>query len=240
MSEFSESDRPDLPPALAPAALASLSIHVAIAFALATVLSPRPFAWGSSSAALSVELVSPRPTPQLPVVAVTAPAPQFASAPKMRPTPPALPANPDPAATPAAGTAPVPVESAPPPVATQASLTLGRIRMAENYAALSGLPEELVLRSQGEFLIEVDKLVRVVRNPDVVYPSDALQARREGTVVAWLALDREGAIVETIIVSGEPEFAAAVEAALPSAQFLPAENGGETVPFYLIMTFEFR
>jgi hypothetical protein len=27
---------------------------------------------------------------------------------------------------------------------------------------------------------------------------------------------------------------------LPTARFLPAENIGETVPFYLIMNFDFR
>ena len=42
------------------------------------------------------------------------------------------------------------------------------------------------------------------------------------------------------VLAEQPEFAAAVESALPTARFLPAENGGETVPFYLIMTFEFR
>ena len=43
----------------------------------------------------------------------------------------------------------------------------------------------------------------------------ALAAGLEGTVVLWLALNREGTIEETIIVSGAPEFAAAVESALP-------------------------
>ena len=240
MSEIHELYRQRLPPALAPAALASLSVHVAIAFALAAVVSLRPFAWGYSNAALTVELVSLPAKAEVPVAAVTTPVPEVVSAPMTRAEAPALPANPIPAATAPAAPAPVPVEPVPPRDAPQASLTLGQIRMAENYAGLSGLPEELVLRTQGEFLIEVDKLVRVVRNPEVVYPPDALKARREGTVVAWLALDREGAVMETIIVSGEPEFAAAVESALPTARFLPAENGGETVPFYLIMTFEFR
>ena len=240
MSEFCEPDRPRVPLALAPAALASLSIHVAIAFALATAVSLRPFAWGYSNAALTVQLVAPPARAEVPVAAVTTPVPAVVRAPMTRTESPALPADPIPAATTPAGPAPVPGEPAPPRAATQATLTLGQIRVAENYAALSGLPEELVLRTQGEFLIEVDQLVRVVRNPDVMYPADALKARRIDTVVAWLALDREGTVVETIIVSGEPEFAAAVEAALPTARFLPAENGGATVPFYLILTFEFR
>ncbi len=225
---------------MAPAALASLSIHVAIAFVLATVVSPRPFAWGYSSAALTVELVSPPTKAEVPVPAVTAPVPEVVSAPMTRTDATPSPGNSISAATAPASPAPVPVEPAPPQDATQASLTLGHVRMAENYAGLSGLPEELVLRTQGEFLIEVDKLVRIARNPDLAYPPEALQAGRQGSVVAWLALDRDGAVTETIIVSGEPEFAAAVEAALPTARFLPAENIGETVPFYLIMTFEFR
>lgn len=240
MNELFEPDRPRLPPALAPAALASLSVHVAIAFALATVVSLRPFAWGYSNAALTVALVAPPTQAEVAVAAIPTPAPEVVSAPVTRMKAPTVPANPNPRAPAPADPAPVPVKPLPPPDAPQASLTLGQIRMAENYAGLSGLPEELVLRTQGEFLIEVDKLVRVVRNPDIDYPPDALQARREGTVVAWMALDREGTLMEIIIVSGEPEFAAAVEAALPTARFLPAENGGETVPFYLIMTFEFR
>ena len=240
MNDQFEPDRLRLPPALAPAALASLSVHVAIAFVLASVVSLRPFAWGYSNAALTVALVSPSSQAEVAVTAVPAPVSVVARAPMRRTEAPAVPATPMPAAPPPAVPASVPVEPLPSRAETQASLTLGQIRMAETYAGLSGLPEELVLRTQGEFLIEVDKLVRIVRNPDVVYPPDALQARREGTVVAWMALDREGALTEIIIVSGEPEFAAAVEAALPTARFLPAENGGETVPFYLIMTFEFR
>lgn len=239
-SGISEPDRPRLPSDLAPAALASLSVHVALAFALATVVSLRPLPRGYSNAALTVELVAPPAKAEVPVEVATPPLPEVASTPMTRAESSALPVNPLPAATAPAVPAPVPTEPAPPRDATQASLTLGHIRMAENYAGLSGLPEELVMRTQGEFLIEVDKLVRIARNPDLVYPPDALKAKREGTVVAWLALDREGAVTETIIASGEPEFAAAVEATLPTARFLPAENGGETVPFYLIMTFEFR
>lgn len=240
MSENSESDDPRLPPALAPAALASLLVHIAIAFVLAAAVSLRPFAWGYSNAALTVELVAPPPKAEDTTAAATTPIPEIVNAPLPRPEPPETPTSPMPPVPAPANPAPDAVKPEPPRDATQASLTLGRIHMAESYAAVSSLPEELVTRTQGQFLIEVDKLVQVVRNPDVVYPPDALKARREGTVVAWLALSREGTVEETIIVSGEPEFAAAVEAALPSARFLPAVNGGEAVPFYLIMTFEFR
>ncbi len=240
MSEIIEPGHPRLPLALAPAALASLLVHLAIAIALAAVVSLRPFALGYSNAALTVELVAPPPTPEMPVAVEPAPVPEILNVPMTSTEPPESPANPAPPAAAPANPAPATAEPRPPQAAEQASLTLGRIRAALSYSRLSGLPEELVLRSQSEFLIEVDKLVRVARNPDVIYPPDALKARREGTVVAWLALDREGAVMETIIVSGEPEFAAAVEAALPTARFLPAENGGQTVPFYLIMTFEFR
>ena len=239
MSEISNPDQSRRPPALAPAALASLFVHIAIAFVLAAVVSLRPFAWGYSNAALTVELVSPPPKIEDPITTATS-IPEVVNAPLTRTEPPETQANPAPPAPAPVTPVPAAVKPEPPRDATQASLTLGLIRMVENYAALSSLPEELVLRTQGQFLIEVDKLVQVVRNPDVVYPPDALKARREGTVVAWLALSREGTVEEIIIVYGEPEFAAAVEAALPSARYLPAENGGETVPFYLIMTFEFR
>ncbi|MEP7330138.1 MAG: energy transducer TonB, partial [Betaproteobacteria bacterium] len=229
-----------VPRTLAPATLASLLVHAAIAATLAALVSMRPIAWGFSTAPLTVQLVAP-PLQEETVVKTPAPEPLVAAQSPVATTPPpdapvaAIPAIPSPASTLPPANEPVVT-----PTTTQASLALGQIRMGENYAAQSGLPEELQLRTQGQFLTEVDKLVRVVRNPDIVYPPGALEAKREGTVVVWLALSREGTIEETVIVSGEPEFAAAVEAGLPSATFLPAENEGQAVPFYLIMTFEFR
>ncbi len=215
-------------------------MHIAIAFVLAAVVSLRPFAWGYSNAALTVELVAP-PTPaESPLAAVTMPIPDIVSAPMTRTERAQLPMDPLPPPPVPATPAPSSVAPAPPHEATQASLTLGHIGMAEDYAAVSGLPEQLALRTQSEFLIEVDKLVRVVRNPDVVYPPEALKARREGTVVAWMAVNADGSLEEIAITSGALEFATAVQEALPTARFLPAENGGQTVPFYLIMTFEFR
>jgi TonB family protein len=90
------------------------------------------------------------------------------------------------------------------------------------------------------YLIEVEKPVRVLSLPDVAYPREALAAGRQDTVVAWVAVDRDGAIEEIVIDSGEPEFAEAVLAALPSAKFLPAEERGEIVPFYILLQFDFR
>lgn len=225
--------------AIAPAALASLLVHGAIAVVLGVVVSTRPATWGNATSTLTVELAAvpsviespPAPAPTVPEVMRL----------EARTVVPPLPV-PDPTLPPPRPATPPPVPQIPDaqPASTPPALQTARIRMATNYSALSSLPEELVQRSQGEFLVEVDKLVQVVRSPDVVYPADALAAGREDTVVVWLALDRDGAITESIIVSGAPEFAEAVTSALPSARFLPAVNAGENVPFYLIMTFDFR
>lgn len=225
--------------ALGLAAAASVVAHLAVALAVAAFVSMRPATWGTASAAITVNLVAPQPVvdpaplvPELPAPVITSVDPGGAVAPATTsetappPAPAVLPEEP-PRAEPAQP-------------AAQPSVAAGKVDVAENYAAVSGLPEELANRTHGEFLIEVDKLAQVVRQPDIAYPPEALAAGREGKVMAWIALDREGAITETIIVSGEPEFAAAVEAALPTARFLPAINAGEAVPFYIILNFNFR
>ncbi len=224
---------------LGAATVASVVAHLAIAMVVAAFVSTRPATWGTASAAITVNLVVPQPVvdpappvPELPTPVITSTDPGGAVAPATAsenappPAPAILPETPQ--------------KAEPPQPATQPSVASGKVDVAENYAAVSGLPEELAHRTHGEFLIEVDKLAQVVRQPDIVYPPEALAAGREGKVMAWIALDREGAITETIIVSGEPEFAAAVEAALPSARFLPAINAGEAVPFYMILNFNFR
>ncbi len=115
-----------------------------------------------------------------------------------------------------------------------------QVDVSENYSILHSLPEELVLRTQGDYLIEVEKPVRMVKRPDVTYPPDALTAQRQGTVVAWLAITTDGNIDEVIIDAGTEEFAEAVRQALPSAQFLPAEERGQIIPYYIILSFDFR
>jgi len=224
--------------ALGPAAVASVVAHLAIALVVAAFVSMRPATWGTASAAITVHLVAPRPevdpappAPELPAPVITSAEPGGAVAPATasETAPPPVPASRE-----------APPKAEPPLPATPPSVASGKIDVAENYAAVSGLPEDLANRTRSEFLVEVDKLAQVVHQPDIVYPQEALAAGREGTVMAWIALDREGAITETIIVSGEPEFAAAVEAALPTARFLPAINTGETVPHYIILNFNFR
>lgn len=226
-------------PAIAPAALFSLLVHIAVAMALGVLVSTRPAAWGNPVLPLQVELQT-SPTAFLPSSVPLPPAPELLS-PEVRSTVPPVPV-PDPPAL-----AQVPPDQTPLPQkadALQASapptLPSGHVRIAAAYAALSSLPEELVQRSQGEYLVEVDKLVQVIKSPDIVYPADALASGRGGEVLVWIALDREGTMIESIIVTGDPEFADAVTRALPSARFLPAVNAGEAVPFYIIMTFSFQ
>lgn len=225
--------------ALGTAAVASVVAHVGIALVVAAFVSMRPAAWGTATAAITVNLVTPQPVVELPLPAPEVPAPVIASAEPGGAVAPDIVAEPAPAPAPA--TLPEsPPQPDPPRAEPQRSLVSGRIDVAENFAAVSGLPEDLANRTRSEFLIEVDKLAQVVHFPDIGYPPEALAAGREGNVMAWIALDREGAITETIIVSGEPEFAAAIEAALPGARFLPAINTGEAVPHYIILNFSFR
>ena len=42
------------------------------------------------------------------------------------------------------------------------------------------------------------------------------------------------------VVEGDPDFAAAVEEALPRTRFVPARNLGANVPHYVTLEFEFR
>lgn len=227
------------PPAIAPAFVASLLIHAALAFALIGVITMGRPALGDGTSMLAVRLVEPPAS--LPLVAAdVAPTPlPVAESPTMAPMR-------QPAATPpdaVSVAAPTPEPPQPPeaqPAPSAPVLPLGEVDIAENYYALSSLQEELVLRTQGAYLAEVEKPVRVLQKPVVGYPADALAAQRSGTVVAWLAISREGAIEEVIIDSGEPEFAEAVTAALPTAKFLPAEEKDELIPFYIVMVFEFR
>lgn len=90
------------------------------------------------------------------------------------------------------------------------------------------------------FPIEIDAAVVLPDRIEVPYPREALAARKEGTVLVWATIDAQGAVETVHIVEGDPEFAAAVEAALPQTRFVPARDLGVNIPFYITLEFEFR
>ena len=54
------------------------------------------------------------------------------------------------------------------------------------------------------------------------YPAAALEAHREGVVVAWLGIGTDGSVTELNIVSGDDDFSLAVADGLAKARLLPA------------------
>jgi TonB family protein len=74
----------------------------------------------------------------------------------------------------------------------------------------------------------------------VTYPTARLDGRREDTVLVWAIIDAEGAVEETHVVEGTPEFGEAVEATLAATRFIPARDAGKTIRFYVTLEFEFR
>lgn len=90
------------------------------------------------------------------------------------------------------------------------------------------------------FPIEVDAAVVVPDRLDIPYPSAALAARREGTVLAWAVIDDQGAVESINVVEGDPEFAEAVQSVLAKTRFIPAHDHGKTLRFYVTLEFDFR
>ncbi len=66
------------------------------------------------------------------------------------------------------------------------------------------------------------------------------RAHREDTVLVWAVIDPEGAVEQTHVVEGTPEFAAAVEAVLSTMHFIPAHDLGRNIRFYVTLEFDFR
>jgi TonB family protein len=94
-------------------------------------------------------------------------------------------------------------------------------------------------RVGSEFPAEIAQGVRLAANPDVKYPEDALAARRQGSVLAFVIVDANGAVEEVSIVEGAPEFAQTVQDALLTTRFLPASDGDRPIRFYTMLRFDF-
>lgn len=90
------------------------------------------------------------------------------------------------------------------------------------------------------FPIEVDVAIVLPERMEIPYPRDALAARKEGAVLVWAVIDEHGAVAETHVVEGDPEFAEAVESSFARTRFAPARNLGRNIRFYVTLEIEFR
>ena len=91
-----------------------------------------------------------------------------------------------------------------------------------------------------QFPVEVDAGIVLPGKLEIPYPPGALAARREDAVLVWAIVDAQGAVEETHVVEGTPEFAEAVEAALSEMRFAPAHDLGQNIRYYITLEFEFR
>jgi TonB family protein len=91
-----------------------------------------------------------------------------------------------------------------------------------------------------DFPVEVDRAIVLPDRIDVVYPSAALAAGQEASVLAWAIIDAKGDVEETRIVEGPEEFAEAAKSALAATKFIPAHNKGHDIRFYVALEFVFR
>lgn len=228
-------DTTSLPPAM----VMSLLVHGAAALALATWVSVGAVKPGEARMPLAIRLVAPvTQAPDSPPSLQTTTA-AVESAP-VSTAPAAAESLPEPvAATPPVAAA-VPV--APPPMSSGDALRvpMGSVAIrVDDFALFNQLSSELADRVVAEFPVEVSKVVRIQQGPVIAYPDDALAAQRQGSVLAWVRVSVDGKPEEVVIVEGDPEFAAVVETALASAQFVPAEDRGRAIPFYTAIRVDF-
>jgi outer membrane biosynthesis protein TonB len=87
---------------------------------------------------------------------------------------------------------------------------------------------------------EIDQPVRIGKPLVVPYPPRALRERREDTVVLWAVVDADGIVEKFHFAEGTPEFVRAVTLALRTTRFVPAENNGSVIRFYILLELQFR
>jgi len=144
------------------------------------------------------------------------------------------------------GTVPVPKtrESAVPPQERIESASPGRGRVprviVDDSVPRARFSEALEGGALSGFPAEVDSPVRLPGKLAVPYPRTALDARREGTVLAWAIVDRQGVVEEMDIVSGQGDFNEVVKETLARTRLIPARDGGATMRFYVMLKFDFR
>ena len=87
---------------------------------------------------------------------------------------------------------------------------------------------------------EIDEPVRIGQPLVVPYPPRALREGREDTVVLWAVVDTDGIVEKVHFAEGTPEFVRAVTLALSTTRFVPAENDGSVIRFYMLLELQFR
>ena len=112
--------------------------------------------------------------------------------------------------------------------------------MVDDRVPRARFGEALERGALSDFPAEVELPVRLPGKLAVPYPRTALEARREGTVLAWAIVDRQGVVEETNIVSGQGDFNEVVRETLARTRFIPARDGGTTLRFYVMLKFDFR
>ena len=229
-----------MPPTLAPAFAASLTVHAVLAFALVSwvaVGDRAQFPGRESLAVLLVGAAAPQsadaPSADLAIVAPAPETPRVAEPAAQAEVRIAVPPS---AARDARAEAALP--AAAPSANRVVSLGSVDVRLLTE-AMYTGLHPVHADRAEHEFPIEIAQGVRLAAKPDVKYPEDALAARRQGFVLAFVIVDATGAVEEVSIVEGAPEFAQPVQDALLATRFRPAEDRGTPVRFYTMLRFDF-
>jgi len=138
---------------------------------------------------------------------------------------------------------PVPSGSiAQPPAAASPLLGVGgfgEVRVEGVLLADKDRLGEALSRQMSEFPVEIDFPVRLSETVRAQYPSAALAAGREDSVVVWIVVDAQGAPEEVLVTEGQEEFAGAVIAAVRAAHFVPARNNLLPIRFPLALEFRF-
>jgi TonB family protein len=89
---------------------------------------------------------------------------------------------------------------------------------------------------------EIDAPVRLPGKLEVSYPPAALAAREEGTILAFAVIAADGSVEQSHLLSEQPsaELGKAVDDLLRRTRFIPAEDGGKAIRFYVTLEFTFR
>ncbi|HTP47831.1 MAG TPA: energy transducer TonB [Casimicrobiaceae bacterium] len=101
------------------------------------------------------------------------------------------------------------------------------------------LGSDYVAQLAQRFPQPVQQVPLLLGAPVVVYPRAALEAGIEGRFAAVISVDALGKVTEAKLVVEDPIFGPVMLDALKSAEFAPARNGTETVPYWAIVEFIF-
>lgn len=222
---------------LTPALAASIAVHLGLLLALAATFGVQPAAMRNSAPALSLVLVPQVLQDPAKVEAPAPPAPIASPTRRPQETPAVAPPPPPPVAVAKPVDLPPAVDAVAP--AMPAANSDAHVEFATT-SVLGRLGDALQTRSLFEFSPEIEVPVRHAEAIDVQYPPAALEERREATVLAWVIVDAEGHVEEISIPEGGPEFGEAVQNALLTAKFLPAQDAGKPIRHFTMLEFRFR